>query len=58
MFGDLQQSLVLDIQLEAFFSQWAVLAHPKTEVFVSHRGGNSTYEGLLNAVPIVQSNRR
>ncbi|EOD19541.1 hypothetical protein EMIHUDRAFT_209124 [Emiliania huxleyi CCMP1516] len=33
--------------------EWAVLAHEAVQVYVTHNGANSTYEALLNEVPMV-----
>mmetsp|Transcript_13551 Transcript_13551/g.26285 ORF Transcript_13551/g.26285 Transcript_13551/m.26285 type:complete len:461 (+) Transcript_13551:43-1425(+) len=41
------------VRLESFVPQYAVLAHSKTAVFVTHCGANSVYEALLNSVPMV-----
>ena len=41
------------LRLENFVPQWSVLAHSNVKIFVTHNGSNSTYEGLLNKVPLV-----
>lgn len=40
-------------RVEPFVPQWAVLEHPAVQVYVTHNGANSTYEALLNEVPMV-----
>ena len=40
-------------RIESFVPQWAVLAHEAVQVYVTHNGANSTYEALLNEVPMV-----
>lgn len=40
-------------RFEHFTPQWAVLQHPKIPLFVTHCGGNSTYEAILNEVSMV-----
>ncbi|KAI8802097.1 hypothetical protein BJ742DRAFT_834575 [Cladochytrium replicatum] len=43
----------LDVRIESYLPQAAVLAHPNVKLFVSHGGFNSTNEALLNGKPIV-----
>ena len=41
------------LKIENFVPQWNVLAHPSVKSFITHNGINSTYEAILNEVPMV-----
>lgn len=51
MLGD--DKLPTNWRIETFVPQWSVLSHPNVKLFVSHCGSNSTYESILNEVPVV-----
>jgi len=40
-------------RLENFVHQWSVLANPNIKAFLTHSGSNSTYEAILNEVPMI-----
>jgi len=55
-----QQALLKDsarasprLRIETYVPQYAILSHPKTQVFVSHCGANSVAEALLTETPVV-----
>ena len=41
------------LRFESWVPQWSILAHAKVVAFVTHNGSNSTYESILNCVPMI-----